>query len=562
MKRNRLFPAICLAAALLLSACSQDEPTENSTALPEGEYPLQIGSVTLSAEVSEQPWTRMAESTDGMSSEFKAGDAIGVSLYGKTATYTYDGNTWTSEAPLYWKDKNYATVTAWYPVEEEIDFTQQDVKGLTYLLKGTSNTDADYDTPANLTFAHQLAKVRVVLEGTKATEVQQVYVRSYPKSVNNQGDLGETTGGDPIYVPMMEATYNGQRCWEANLRKGYLDENNSFQVANADGVRVQVTQGRVNIEAGHVHTIKVNVGEAQPVEGEISDDDYYLVSEARNEPVTITGGSPTVYLKGASIDVSDGPAISITGGTPTIHVIGEGNSVSSSNNTGIAVSNGATVTITGNSTADALTAKGGTSDGYDMNVTVGAGIGSPVGGTKGGNIIIRNVTVNATGGKAIYNYVAGGAGIGSSSNGICGDITIANAVISATGGDYAAGIGMGCNYLNSESPAAGIGKISITDSDITAIGGIYAAAIGFPISQTIAGKGTYRAGQISITTGNEDVFLSKLQPGGTDGDTTITPPQRIGKGSYNYTPTFLNTDGTDPWEGVVINGTAYPDGVE
>ena len=226
------------------------------------------------------------------------------------------------------------------------------------------------------------------------------------------------------------------------------------------------------------------------------------------------------------------------------------------------MSNGATVTITGNSTADALTAKGGTSDGYDMNVTVGAGIGSPVGGTKGGNIIIRNVTVNATGGKAIYNYVAGGAGIGSSSNGICGDITIANAVISATGGDYAAGIGMGCNYLNSESPAAGIGKISITDSDITAIGGIYAAAIGFPISQTIAGKGTYRAGQISITTGNEDVFLSKLQPGGTDGDTTITPPQRIGKGSYNYTPTFLNTDGTDPWEGVVINGTAYPDGVE
>ena len=34
-----------LMAALLLSACSQDELAENSTALPEGEYPLQIGSV-------------------------------------------------------------------------------------------------------------------------------------------------------------------------------------------------------------------------------------------------------------------------------------------------------------------------------------------------------------------------------------------------------------------------------------------------------------------------------------------------------------------------------------
>ena len=41
MKKYRLFPAICLVAALLLSACSQDELTENA-ALPEGEYPLQI----------------------------------------------------------------------------------------------------------------------------------------------------------------------------------------------------------------------------------------------------------------------------------------------------------------------------------------------------------------------------------------------------------------------------------------------------------------------------------------------------------------------------------------
>ena len=398
MKRNRLFPAICLVAALLLSACSQDELTEN-TALPEGEYPLQIGSVTLTAEVSEQPWTRVAESTDGMSSEFKAGDAIGVSLNGETATYTYDGTAWTSEAPLYWKDKNYATVTAWYPVEEEIDFTQQDVKGLTYLLKGTSNADADYDTPANLTFAHQLAKVRVVLEGTKATEVQQVYVRSYPKSVNNQGDLGETTGGDPIYVPMMEATYNGQRCWEANLRPGYLDANNSFQVANADGVRVQVKQSRVDIEAGHVHTIKVNVGEVQPVEGEISDDAYYLVSGTFDQPITITGGNPTIYLENADISVNSGNAIDITGGSPTIHVMGEntiGTGGSLSNYAaGIYVAQGSSVTIEGSGTSDVLRVTGGAD---------GAAIGgySPALNSHNpfGDLTIHNVTFYAYASKA------------------------------------------------------------------------------------------------------------------------------------------------------------------
>ena len=219
------------------------------------------------------------------------------------------------------------------------------------------------------------------------------------------------------------------------------------------------------------------------------------------------------------------------------------------------MSGGATVTIEGSSTADVLTANGGTT-GSTSSATAGAGIGSPVGGTQGGNIIIRNVTVNATGGKAIYKYVAG-----SSSNGICGDITIANAVISATGGDYAAGIGMGCNQLNSESPAAGIGKITITDSDVTASGGDCAAAIGFSMSESLSGNGdTYRAGRITITTEDEAGFLSKLKPGINHGFSLT--PQRIGKGSYNYTPTFLNTDGTGPWEGVVINGTSYQDGVQ
>ena len=556
-----------LAAALLLSACSQDELTEN-TALPEGEYPLQIGSVTLTAEVSEQPWTRVSENpTDGMSSVWTHDDKIGVRIGDDEETGIYvvkldaEGTVMevVPEKPVYWKDKQPAIITAWYPVKEELDFTHQD-QGLTYLLQGTSN--ADYNTSANLTFSHRLAKVRVKLEGTKADEVTAVTVRSYPTSTHSHGTLdNQDRSLTPQYVPMREATYNGVKYWEANLREGYLDANNSFQVANADGVRVQVTQDRVDIKAGHVHTIKINVGEAQQVTGNISDNGYYLVSEARNEPVTITGGSPTVYLKGASINVSDGPAISITGGTPTIHVFGEGNSVSSSNNTGIAVSNGATVTITGNSTADVLTAKGGTSGGAGSNSTAGAGIGSPIGGTKGGNIIIRNVTIHATGGD--ISNIAGGAGIGSSSNGACGDIMIANAVIFADGGEYAAAIGMGCNSVNVDFPAASIGAITITNSDITANGGYAAAAIGFSACYTQGGAATYCSGKITITTDDLDKFLSCLTlDQGYLGDRIAA--KKIGKGQqWPLTPsTFRNTDNTAEWEGVVINGTEYKDGVD
>ena len=224
-----------LAAALLLSACSQDEPTENSTTLPEGEYPLQIGSVSLTAEVSEQPWTRVSENpTDGKSSVWADGDRIGVRIGDNEETGIYVMNVdaegrvvgVTPEKAVYWKDKQPAIITAWYPVKEELDFTRQD-QGLTYLLQGTSS--ADYNTSANLTFSHKLAKVRVKLEGDKANEVQAVTVRSYPKATHNQG-TNVTKEGDAAYYPMRKASYDGENYWEANLLKGYLDADNTFRV--------------------------------------------------------------------------------------------------------------------------------------------------------------------------------------------------------------------------------------------------------------------------------------------------------------------------------------------
>ena len=293
-----------------------------------------------------------------------------------------------------------------------------------------------------------------------------------------------------------------------------------------------------------MYTINLTVGEkiTDINEGNttINDDGHYRLSGGFGNTITVTGGNPTIYLENVNISVGGGNAINITGGNPTIHVTGN-NTASSGNNTGIAVSGGATVTIEGSSTADVLTANGGTT-GSTSSATAGAGIGSPVGGTQGGNIIIRNLTVHATGGG---NNNVGGAGIGSSTNGACGDITIEDAVIVATAGPC----------------AAGIGKITITDSDVTASGGDCAAAIGFSMSESLSGNGdTYRAGRITITTEDEAGFLSKLKPGINHGFSLT--PQRIGKGSYNYTPTFLNTDGTGLWEGVVINGTSYQDGVQ
>ena len=438
-----------------------------SMALPEGEYPLQIGSVTLTAEVSEQPWTRVSESpADGMSSVWADGDRIGVRIGDNEETGIYVMNVDAEgrvvgvipEKPVYWKDKQPATITAWYPLNEELDFTHQD-NGLTYLLKATGNGNYQ-STPINLNFTHQLAKVRVKLEGTKANEVTAVTVRSYPTSTHSHGTLdSQDRSLTPQYVPMRRATYGSVEYWEANLRPGYLDANNSFQVANADGVRVQVTQGRVDIEAGHVHTIKINVGEAQQVTGEISDNGTYIVSGTRTEPVTITGGKPTIYLENASISVSSGPAINVTRGTPTIHVTGE-NAIETSTSlsscsAGIYVAEGSSVTIEGSGTDDVLRVTGGAD---------GAAIGgySDNGDKPCGNIAIKNVTLHA---YAIDNYATAYApGIGAT-GGTCGRIEISSAIV------YARSFGEVICCAPAIGAYESVPEIVITDSEIHAYRG-------------------------------------------------------------------------------------------
>ena len=221
-------------AAFALAACTQDELAEQGAALPEGAYPLVFTAVQLPPTELQ---TRVAD--NGNASSWEDDDQIVVSMGDKQAIYTYKDGTWSSDSPLYWENTESQTVTAWYPVDETIDFTHQD-QGLAYLLKGECEGEVPFNTTANLTFTHQLAKVRVLLDGEKADEVADVTVRSYPESTNNKGELGGRIG-DPIYVPMLKTEYEGKPCWEATLRDGYFEAGNTFRVAKAGGSPVQVT---------------------------------------------------------------------------------------------------------------------------------------------------------------------------------------------------------------------------------------------------------------------------------------------------------------------------------
>ncbi len=479
MRKNRLFTTICLTTAILFTACMQDELAEQGNTLPDGEYPLQIGCVSLTAEVSEEPWTRVAENeTDGMGSHWTDGDKIGVRIGDNEETGIYiinvddAGNvTVEPETPVYWKSTQTAEVTAWYPAEaSSVNLGFQHRNGLTYVLHGTGT--GNHQSPVTLGFTHQLAKVRVVTKGT--AQVRNISIRNVPTFYTIEE--GKITGQDTYLsdIPMLRVEREGiDTYWEASVGPGA-----EIKYFDLGGMNCALNTP-VTTQAGALHTITWTVNNEGTTTIDllnedciINDDGTYYFSGTASHAIRVTGGKPNIYLEDAQISVSGGNAIDIQGGSPTIHVKGNDNEVSSSDGAGIYVAEGYSVTITSDDkTANSITLTG----------KGGAGIGGYLASGQHsacGNIIIQNVTVIASSSYSLgmqgYN-----PGIGGSGNAACGKISITNAIVYA----------YGSNGPNQGSPAIGAGlddsmnpgsvpTIQIETSDIYAHRGNYADYIG------------------------------------------------------------------------------------
>ena len=249
-------------AAILFTACTQDELAEQGTALPDGEYPLQIGSVSITAEASEEPWTRVTEKPDGSGSVWQPDDAITVSLNGETAIYTYDGSAWTSDTPLYWKNTQTAEVTAWYPATDGALFLGGQDNGLVYVLRATAD-NASHNTPVNLQFEHQLAKVRVIVKGT--ADVIDVEAINVPIDCDvKEGKIVNIGTIIPRNHLMFKTTYEDiDLCWEINLPPSPDYQIENFMVLTSDPISTpsDITTP-ITLEAGKVHTFTLTVNNA------------------------------------------------------------------------------------------------------------------------------------------------------------------------------------------------------------------------------------------------------------------------------------------------------------
>ena len=559
MKRYRTFTVIGLMAALLLAACTQDEPGGQGNELPYGEYPLQISGVTLDVESSAEPWSAegpqtrvMEDNTDGKSSvwEWNGSEMIGVRLGNETATYTLNvGPSLAPDRQLYWTSTDPAPVTAWYPANETVDLSDQS-NGLVYVLKAEA-PNATYDNEITLGFKHQLAKVRVVLNGTQASLVQSVEVYGCTTCTNNEG--APIAGDMQGWLKMKKQTYGNTECWEANVVPGDITLTDFIRI---NGQIATINDGfPTTLDAANMYTIDLTVGDKQIFGGEtITKPGEYIVKGTVTESITLDSEGVTLILEEADIN-TNGIAINIVSGNPTLKIQGTENAVKSATSTAIHVGSGCTLTIEGvNGMADKLKAEGGKNDGTPYGSgNAGAGIGS----SNGGNIIIRNITIEAQG-NSLYHYMGlaqgGGAAIGSSGPGYCGDITITDATITAIGGHYAAAIGMGYSLEGSEDSNLKMGTIRISNSIITAQGGEGASAVGFPYLNL---QQSPTAGEIYIETKeSSNTFLNRL---------TITSGKfKIGKGSFNDYNSFYGTDG-GTWPGVTLkasDGTrTSPDGI-
>lgn len=305
---RKYFRMASVAALLALAACSQDELAESAGTLPEGKYPLEIGSVTLASEVDGQPWsanapqTRVSENTDGNSSRFEwdGTEKIGVQLYadGEAATYTLNqGNTLTPDKTLYWKNKEETTVTAWYPAQAGTVSLANQSQELAYVLKGSGT--GKYDAPVTLNFSHALSKMRVKLEGDKATDVTKVSIEGYTSCTNTNGTVS-TEGASTGEIVMHKA---GDNIYEANVVPD--KEITKFKVN--DGKWVNLTAPVTPI-AGSYHIITIN---AESKYFTVTDD--YTV-EGNHKPLIITGTNPTVTFRNAYMTSDDMSLIQIAEG--------------------------------------------------------------------------------------------------------------------------------------------------------------------------------------------------------------------------------------------------------
>lgn len=270
MKKYSYFSALCLAAALAFTACTQDELADGGDTLPEGMYPLEIASVAISAESSVQPWgaqspqTRVSEHPTLPFTQWTTNDEFYVKFKGSDDVGTYKiTNSGAGEATAvtyaYWPSANTEqTIIAWYApapdADGKLNLSDQS-KGRIYVMRAEKTaTYSNTSGAVSLTFEHQLAKVRVTFTGTNAPKVSEVKLPGYTQCTLTENKEVSTTdaltGDITMYKTKEDNTF------EANVVPGF-----KIETLNVNGATATL-ENSITPEKGKFCTITITVQEA------------------------------------------------------------------------------------------------------------------------------------------------------------------------------------------------------------------------------------------------------------------------------------------------------------
>lgn len=221
-----------LAAALVLTACTQDELPGGGEELSGDPRPLVISSVGIAGEHTNTK-VHDFDLAGNHVSTWDGGDIISVKIGdGNPGLYDIDGSGRVNvQKAAYWQSRKDNHIVAWYPKEAmnegaTIDLSKQSTEGLAYVLK--ADAIMDY-TPQriDLYFKHQLAKVRVKLEkkdyeGDFSDAI--VTLHDVPTSVvieNGEVNAGSDKGNIQLYkAKYINSVHNEETFYEANLAPG------------------------------------------------------------------------------------------------------------------------------------------------------------------------------------------------------------------------------------------------------------------------------------------------------------------------------------------------------
>ena len=507
--KNMIWAALSMTAALVMTACTNDDNAVETPAAPQAEVKTIPYSVTVSQ--GGNATTRATVDDDMKTLRFAAGDKLYIDSgdrddlkgiltlkaddEGKSSGATFEGTiSYTGDAPTDGIPLNATLVGT-----SNVNIVIEDGK-----VTGGISPSAYYDNVKEAVEEYSYLTSMSTYGEKEFTLVQIMAFLNFEITFEDGTASGTTlttvvsNGDGPDPYPYCSADVTTKTEGEKVVAKFVLPVAKGTTLSGATvkmGDKAALTINDATLE-GKVYNVKRTYAAAAPAATLLStiasdytaqDGETLTGTLGSNVKISIADGA-TVTLKDVTINGVNSDDYEWAG----ITCLGDATIILSGTNTvkgfkgdypGIQAAAGNTLIING---TGSLTASS-----YGWGAGIGGGSGVAC-----GNIEIQGGTITATSGER-------GAGIGGGNNASWGNITISGGTVTATGGERGAGIGGGRKGLSDVS----CGNIYISGGTVNATGGAEAAGIG-------GGRGynsSYQSscGTITITTGVTKVTATK-----------------------------------------------------